>query len=96
MAANKLPPQINTVSAGDDLVFFREASDGQARYHKSRKLHVLDATTRTTAVLCAFHTDLTTYEGWYTGDLTFTKDGFKFCRWVPRHLLILNCRRIVV
>lgn len=90
MSKPKLPPQINEVRKGMDLIVLRNFTDSFVMYCKNRKFHVVIAEPEAFLVCVAMHTPL---KGEYA-DKTFSKYGFEYCRWIAKHLLIANCREV--
>ena len=90
MSAPKMPPQIREVREGMDLSVLRNFTDGYVMYCKKRKFHVIIAEPESTIVCIAMHTPL---KGEYA-DKAFSKNGFEYCRWIDKHLLIANCREV--
>lgn len=90
MSKTKLPPQIDKVRKGMDLVVLRNFTDGNVTYCKNRKFHVLDARYEESIVCIAFHTPLRGEDA----DKTFSKNGFEYCRWIEPRFLRANCREV--
>ena len=90
MAPKRLPP-MNKVEVGKDYRFVRTTTDGRVSYAKKRMFHVLEVG-EDGVVLVAFHQPVRNIFKMVDKDKTFRQDGFNYCRWLPRRLILDNCR----